>query len=81
MMFENASDAVLIIGNTQFVDCNPRAMTMFGCSRDQIIGKTPYDLSPPTQPDGRDSKEKAFEMIQAARLGRLAALRLAPYSL
>lgn len=71
MVFENASDAIFIIGNARMVDCNPRAMSMFGCPRDQIIGKTPYELSPPTQPDGTPSKDKAYAMIQAARHGSL----------
>jgi PAS domain S-box-containing protein len=39
---------------------------MFGCSRDEIIGASPYAFSPPTQPDGRSSKENALEMIALA---------------
>src|SRR5208283_1505279 len=54
-----------------FIDCNKMFLTIFGCTREQIIGQTPIGFSPPFQPDGETSKVKALEMERAAIAGQL----------
>jgi PAS domain S-box-containing protein len=70
-LFENAGDAILIMEDHRFIDCNACTLQMFGCqSRSQILGESPIRFSPPLQPNGRDSREFAMEKIAAALAGR-----------
>ncbi|MCH8271833.1 MAG: PAS domain S-box protein [Candidatus Marinimicrobia bacterium] len=67
ILFEKSGDAILIIENGQFVDCNQATVNMLGYKNKQEILKThPSELSPEKQPDGRDSFEKANEMMKIA---------------
>jgi PAS domain S-box-containing protein len=68
-LFEHADDAIFILSGDVFIDCNPRTLEMFRCTRDEIIGKSPFLYSPATQPDGSDSRKKALEKIQCALAG------------
>jgi PAS domain S-box-containing protein/putative nucleotidyltransferase with HDIG domain len=58
MLFEYASDAIFLIKKGAFVDCNPRGLEMLGCTREEIIGRSPLEFCPPVQPDGALSKER-----------------------
>jgi signal transduction histidine kinase len=77
--FELSPDAILIIEGDRFVDCNPAAVRILRFPNKQalidrytpgeggnVLGAHPAELSPPTQPDGRDSFEKADEMMKIA---------------
>ncbi len=70
-LFEDSAEAILLIENEAFIDCNRAAMTMLGMtSREQVCGLPPARLSPPQQPDGQPSDTKARAMIaQAHQLG------------
>jgi PAS domain S-box-containing protein len=68
-LIESAGDAIFVMKENIFFDCNSKTMEMFGCLRNQIIGVSPDRLSPLLQPDGRNSQEKALEKINAAYSG------------
>jgi two-component system sensor histidine kinase/response regulator len=62
MLFQESPRAIIVYDPTEgkITDCNPAAVRMCGFSgRDDLIGKTPLDLSAPTQLDGRDSSTSA----------------------
>ena len=68
-LIEMANDAMIIAkGNCQ--DCNKASLDLFGfSSQEQIYGKMPFDFSPPTQPNGSDSKERSMQIMEKAMAG------------
>ena len=70
MLFESANDAILLMDQSIFVDCNPKALEMYGCTREQIIDQPFFRFSPEVQTDGRNSMEKAMEKINRALKGQ-----------
>jgi len=66
-LFERSADAILIIEGDKFISCNDAAVEMlrYG-SREEVLQTHPSELSPPSQPDGRDSFEKANEYMAIA---------------
>ncbi len=72
LLFIESADAYFIIEEGIFTDCNEAAMSILRGNRDQIIGKTPDELSPERQPDGSLSIEAAEERIaQALKSGKI----------
>jgi len=70
VLFEYAHDAIFLIKDGRYVDCNSKTLSMLGCSRDQIIGRSPLDFSPPLQDQGRDSRREMRRRERLALLGK-----------
>ncbi len=64
-IFEGATDAMLIMDNGGFIDCNDAALEMFGYTdRDEFIGLYPADVSPEHQPNGGNSFQAANQLLE-----------------
>jgi len=68
-LFESATDAIFLVLDNKFIDCNDAALKMYGYTREELIGNYPYAVSPAVQPTGRDSKEEAIEKMAGAFSG------------
>jgi PAS domain S-box-containing protein len=69
-LFESAQDAIFLIHEERFVDCNPATLRMFGCDKHEIINQSPDIFCPTLQPDGQNSYEKIHEKIKLALEGQ-----------
>ena len=73
-LFQGAADAIFTERITEdgprILDCNLAALKMFGFTREAIVGKSPAELSPPVQPDGRFAAEKISHIVKAALAGK-----------
>jgi len=62
-MVDHTQEAIMLQRDTLFAECNPATLELFGCSRDEFIGHSPINFSPPFQPDGSDSAERAKKIM------------------
>jgi PAS domain S-box-containing protein len=66
-LYDTTSDAIMLLDDKGFFDCNKATLAMFGCaSREQFCALHPGDLSPARQPCGTDSRELADRQIALA---------------
>ena len=64
----SSSDAILLIEEDSFIDCNQAVIEMLRASgKEAVLMTRPSELSPEFQPDGQSSLEKAERMITMAR--------------
>jgi len=67
ILFEKSKDAILIIENGKFVDCNQATVDMLGYkNKTEFLKIHPSELSPDKQADGKDSFTKANKMMGLA---------------
>lgn len=64
LLFEKSADAMLVLHDGCFVECNPAAVALFEAdSKEDILGRRPRDFSfPLTQLNGTLSREKTGHM-------------------
>ncbi|MBL8471824.1 MAG: PAS domain S-box protein [Rhodocyclaceae bacterium] len=69
ILFSGSPDAYVLVefDTGRIVDCNRAAEAMLHGRREQIIGRTVIDISPPTQPDGRPSSQSGPEHIRRSQ--------------
>ncbi len=66
-LYESSSDAIMLLDEKGFFDCNNATLQIFGFSKtEDLIKAHPADVSPPYQPDGTDSLTAANNKISEA---------------
>ncbi|NLW93426.1 MAG: transporter substrate-binding domain-containing protein [Chlamydiae bacterium] len=68
ILFEGSADGIFLMTD-RFTDCNEQACRLWKCRREDIVGHSPAEFSPPLQPDGRPSLSAAKERIDRALAG------------
>jgi diguanylate cyclase (GGDEF)-like protein/PAS domain S-box-containing protein len=64
-LFEKSGDAIMLLKDGRYVDVNPAALQLFGYrEKSDLLDLTVQDISPPLQPDGTPSLEKAQQITQ-----------------
>ncbi len=71
LLVERAPDAILVfdLDMDRWVDANPNAERLFGCTRDQLLNLGPLNFFPTEQPDGRPLAETIREHQERALAG------------
>ena len=69
-LFESTNDAILLLNHDTFIDCNEQTLEMFNCSRGDIINTKLHKFTPPSQPNGKKSKEEIQKKINIALKGK-----------
>ncbi len=66
-IYEGTNDAVMLLNEQGFFDCNPRTLDVFDFkTKEEFTAVHPADVSPPFQPDGQESLPAAQAHIQTA---------------
>jgi PAS domain S-box-containing protein len=66
-LFNESTDPILLLSENQFIDCNQSTIKILGYhTKEEVLQKSPWNLSPYFQLDGRLSSEKAKEMMSIA---------------
>ncbi|MFA5269873.1 MAG: response regulator [Methanoregula sp.] len=64
-IFEKTHDALVLFNRDGCIDCNQKAVELFGyVSQEEFLGLTPADTSPPNQPDGQESRAAAAARME-----------------
>jgi len=66
-LYDSIGDAVHLMDETGFIDCNEATLAMCGCAtKEEFCSKSPVDFSPPEQPCGTSSLVLADQHIATA---------------
>lgn len=67
VIFERSNDAIMLLTEKGFFDCNTRTLELFGFRNVEEFSRVhPADISPPNQPDGQESFPAAMRKIKTA---------------
>src|SRR5205807_1214889 len=75
LLLDHAPEAIVVldVDTGRFMDANDKAQKLFGLDRAKLLEVGPVTLSPPYQPDGGASEQRARAYIQQALEGETPA--------
>jgi diguanylate cyclase (GGDEF)-like protein/PAS domain S-box-containing protein len=81
LLVDHAPEAIVVldVDSGRFVDANENAQKFFGLERARLLAVGPIEVSPPQQPDGAPSEQRARAYIQQALDGAVPAFEWAHY--
>ncbi|BAO80887.1 signal transduction histidine kinase [Serpentinimonas raichei] len=66
---------MLLIHQQRFVQSNRAALALLGLEHEhELLGRTPWDISPPQQSDGLDSRQRVQAVLDAVQHGQVTRL-------
>jgi PAS domain S-box-containing protein len=68
-LFESASDSILLARRGRILDCNPATLSLFRCTRENLLSEGVQAIYPPFQPDGSPSLQASAPYRDAALAG------------
>lgn len=68
-MLEPAFNAVFLLEDGIFLDCSPKTLVTFHCSKEDLTHVNPFSFSPEKQPNGNNSMVLGKRIIEAAGQG------------
>lgn len=81
LLVDHAPDAIVVldVDAGRFVDANDKALKLFGLDRERLLATGPVELSPPQQPDGAPSEQRAIAYISQALDGDVPVFEWSHY--
>ena len=73
LLVDHAPEAIVVldVDTGRFMDANDKAEKLFGLERSRLLERGPVQMSPPQQPDGAASQQRALAFIQQALEGEV----------
>ncbi|HMM75987.1 MAG TPA: EAL domain-containing protein [Gammaproteobacteria bacterium] len=65
-VFEHGGDGICILRDGRFVECNEASLKLYRATREELLGKSPGDISPEYQPSGHHSRALVLEKLRHA---------------
>ena len=70
VLFESAGDAIFLMRGDTFIDCNQKALEIYRCNRDDILGQSITTRYSPSMREGPDPRLAALEKVLHAPDGQ-----------
>jgi PAS domain S-box-containing protein len=70
LLYESSGDAMVWVKEKKIVRYNNQAQKMFRVSEDELLGKTPWNISPSKQPGGKSSRAETLKVIEETLKGK-----------